>query len=258
MASPLFGKLPAELRAIIFTDLFGNRRVHLEFMAHPTRADKVGNRKRWRHGICEDGVSVPFSRVIAHHHYCLSSARRRALDTSLLWTCRRALLEGVPVLYQSNTFLIVNAGSRRPPVDDNQASMVPHLWSRDAYEAFWDALSEMPALSYLRVAPLMPRCPLAGSAHPPPLALRECYLTPIVRLKRLKVCEIAMPESFRPVIGPEDCSSITQPAEGGQYTMSWVDDDTGRVPVGPAMARTIPPSSFCPYMTQLPDRVIYL
>jgi hypothetical protein len=90
LPSPLFGKLPAELRAMIFTEVFGNRRVHLEFMAHPLRADKVGNRRRWRHGLCEDVLATPFGRVIAHPHYCLTAARRKSLDISMLFTCRRA------------------------------------------------------------------------------------------------------------------------------------------------------------------------
>ncbi len=75
---------------MIFTELFGGRRVHLEFMPHPVRADKVGNRRRWRHGVCEDGLDHPFSRVIARKHYCLTAARRRVLDISMLFTCRRA------------------------------------------------------------------------------------------------------------------------------------------------------------------------
>lgn len=90
LASPLFGKLPPELRAMIFIEVFGHRRVHLEFMAHPLRADKVGNRRRWRHGLCEDELATPFSRVVAHPHYCLTAARRKVLDISMLFTCRRA------------------------------------------------------------------------------------------------------------------------------------------------------------------------
>jgi hypothetical protein len=90
LGSPLFARLPLELRGMIFTELFGNRRVHLEFMHHPLRADKVGNRRRWRHGICEDEVSTPFERVVARQHYCLTASRRRVLDISMLFTCRRA------------------------------------------------------------------------------------------------------------------------------------------------------------------------
>lgn len=90
LASPIFGKLPAELRALLFTELCGGRRVHVEFMTHPTRCDKVSNRRRWRHGVCEDAVSVPFDRVIARSHLCLIPGRWRPLDISLLLTCRRA------------------------------------------------------------------------------------------------------------------------------------------------------------------------
>lgn len=90
LASPIFGRLPAELRAMVFVEVFGRRRVHMEFMPHPTRADKLGNTRRWRHGICAYEMGCSFDRVIARSHFCLTSARRRLLDTALLLTCWRA------------------------------------------------------------------------------------------------------------------------------------------------------------------------
>ncbi|KAK3297159.1 uncharacterized protein B0H64DRAFT_319462 [Chaetomium fimeti] len=265
LASPLFAKLPTELRALIFTELFGGRRIHLEFMPHPLRADKVGNRRRWRHGICEDGMETPFGRVIAHQHYCLTAARRRALDISMLFTCHRALMDGIPVLYHSNVFLVINSGSRRLPVDDirslqakmpkhwplvrsleikwevapfdrNHASMVPHSYGRDAYEAFWDALAEMPVLSRLRIALLMPPCPQTDQ-NPHPFALRDLYLGPIQRLRSLRMCEVAMPRSYVSAFGAQEWESIMARTSEGQYRISWVDDDSGLVPAGPATAQ---------------------
>ncbi|KAL1838484.1 hypothetical protein VTJ49DRAFT_2622 [Mycothermus thermophilus] len=265
LESPLFGMLPAELRAMIFTELFGGRRVHLEFMTHPLRADKVGNRRRWRHGVCEDDPSsVPFSRVAARQHYCLTAARRRVLDISMLFTCRRALVECIPILYQRNVFLIINTGSRRLPVDDirslqakvpkhwpliqsleikwevapfdrNQASMVPHFGGRDAYEAFWDALAEMPALTRLRIALLMPRW---SPTHltPSVVDLRESYLGPIGRLKHLRVCEVIMPKSYMSLFGDDECDSFVATPGGLRHRISWVDDDPGSLATGPAMA----------------------
>ncbi|KAK4153033.1 hypothetical protein C8A00DRAFT_15693 [Chaetomidium leptoderma] len=266
LASPLFGTLPPELRAMIFVELFGGRRVHLQFMAHPVRADKAGNRTRWRHGLCEDELATPFSRVIARQHYCLTAARRRVLDVSMLFTCRRALIDGIPVLYQSNIFLIINTGCRRPPVDDirslqakipkhwpriqsleikwevasfdrHQASMVPHLLGRDAYEAFWDALADMPALSRLRIALLIPRCRQID-LNPPAMGLRDFYLGPIIRLRSLRVCEVAIPKSYSPIFNSGEWESLMARTEKGQYHISWIDDDSGRLYSGPAVANS--------------------
>ncbi|KAL2166022.1 hypothetical protein VTG60DRAFT_3426 [Thermothelomyces hinnuleus] len=261
-ASPLFARLPPELRAIIFTELFGGRRLHLEFMPHPVRADKVGNRRRWRHGVCEDQIATPFGRVIARQHYCLTAARRRALDVSMIFTCRRALLEGIPVLYHSNVFLITNSGSRRLPVDDirslqakmpkhwpliqsleikwevavfdrNQATMVPHFGGRDAYEAFWDSLAEMPALSRLRIALLMPPCPLADSTSPA-LDMPDLYLGPIQRLRSLQLCEVAMPKSYLSASSQDEWEALMSRTGKGQRRISWVDDDSSSVAPAPA------------------------
>ncbi|KAL2268918.1 hypothetical protein VTJ83DRAFT_3764 [Remersonia thermophila] len=264
LESPLFGMLPAELRAMIFTELFGGRRVHLEFMTHPSRADKVGNRRRWRHGVCEDDPSsVSFRRVVARQHYCLNVSRRRVLDISMLFTCRRALVECIPILYQRNSFLIINTGSRRLPVDDirslqakvpkhwpliqsleikwevapfdrNQASMVPHFGGRDAYEAFWDALAEMPALTRLRIALLMPRW-LPTLLAPSAVDLKDSYLGPIGRLKHLRVCEVIMPKSYMPLFGDGECDSFVASPGGLRHRIFWVDDP-GNLATGPAMA----------------------
>lgn len=88
--SPLFSKLPPELRTAIYEDVFGEQRVHLDFMTHPIRADKVGNRKRWRHGVCEQHVSACFSDLIRRPHHCLMPGRRRVLDIAFIFSCRRA------------------------------------------------------------------------------------------------------------------------------------------------------------------------
>ncbi|KAL2162900.1 hypothetical protein VTH06DRAFT_6736 [Thermothelomyces fergusii] len=252
LASPLFAKLPPELRTIIFTELFGGRRLHLEFMPHPVRADKVGNRRRWRHGICEDQIATPFGRVIARQHHCLTAARRRALDVSIMFTCRRALLEGIPVLYHSNVFLIINSGSRRLPVDDirslqakmpkhwplvqsleikwevavfdrNQTTMVPHFGGRDAYEAFWDSLAEMRSLSRLRIALLMPPCPLTDSTSPA-LDMPSLYLGPIQRLRSLQLCEVAMPRSYLSASGQGEWEDLMSRTGKGQRRISCVAD----------------------------------
>ncbi|KAK4191305.1 linoleate 9S-lipoxygenase 1 [Podospora australis] len=226
LESPLFGKLPAELRAAILTDIFGGRRIHLDFIAHPTRADRVGNRKRWRSGICEQPMLTPFKEVCDAKHYCLIAGRRRVLDTAFLFTCRRALEDGLVVLYQSNIFTLINVTAQRRPCDEirslqakmpknwplvrsleikwnvlihdrNSGSLVPHWLGREGYEDLWDALAEMPALSRLKIEILMPlEHPFYHKATSP-AELRELYLGPIKRLKNLKSCELIFPEAFQ-------------------------------------------------------------
>jgi hypothetical protein len=173
------------------------------------------------------------------------------------------LLEGIPVLYQKNVFLIVNTDGRRLPVDDirslqakipkhwplirsleikweiapfdrNQGSMVPHFGGRDAYEAFWDALADMPALTRLRIALLMPGCSNTD-LNTPAHELRDCYLGPIKRLRSLRVCEIIMPRSYLPLLGEEECQSFMARADGGRYRISWVEE-SGQVDFSAAMA----------------------
>jgi hypothetical protein len=171
------------------------------------------------------------------------------------------LAEGIPVLYQSNVFLVINTGSRRRPVDDirslqakipkhwplirwleikwdvaafdrNKANMIPHLWGREAYESLWDALAEMPALSHLRIAVLMPRYISRSWSFD---ELRDIYLTPILRVKGLRTCELTMPKSYRPVSGGEEWESFMARSGKGQYHISW-SDDTRPVPSEPALA----------------------
>ncbi|KAK4467179.1 hypothetical protein QBC42DRAFT_292898 [Cladorrhinum samala] len=265
LSSPLFSRLPPELRTAIYEDVFGGQRVHLDFMTHPIRADKVGNRKRWRHGVCEQHVSVSFNELIRRPHHCLMPGRRRVLDIAFIFSCRRAFDEGIHVLYQSNVFFIINTGSRRRPADDirslqakmpknwpllrslqikwevaafdrNHANMVPHIWGREGYEALWDALAEMPALAQLRIALMLPRysspAGLTSSAE-----LRTLYLGPIKRLTNVRSCEVILPISYRLPLGMlEGCSCLD--TEGhAQFQISWANEDDER-PLSAEVAAT--------------------
>ncbi|KAK3995567.1 hypothetical protein QBC44DRAFT_283601 [Cladorrhinum sp. PSN332] len=266
MDSPLFSKLPPELRTAIYEEVFGGRRVHLDFMAHPVRADKVGNRKRWRHGICEQAVSVPFGDLIRPPHHCLMPGRRRVLDIAFIFSCRRALDEGIPVLYQSNIFVIINTGSRRRPADDirslqaktpknwplirsleikwevaafdrNHANMVPHIWGREGYEALWDSLAEMPALVQLRIALILPRYSSPGGVAST-AELRALYFGPIKRLTNVRYCEVVLPKSYCLHLGmhQEDESSLETDGHT-QLRISWADEDDER-PLSAEVAAT--------------------
>ena len=90
LESPFFCKLPGELRAMIFTHLLGNRRVHLEYMLHPRRSDARGNTRRWRAGICEIPTSESFRTVVIRPHFCLATDNWRPLQIAILFTCQRA------------------------------------------------------------------------------------------------------------------------------------------------------------------------
>ncbi|GAB1314789.1 hypothetical protein MFIFM68171_04999 [Madurella fahalii] len=265
--SPIFGLLPPELRTLIYTELFGDRRVHLDFLPHRVRNDKVGSRRRWRHGICEDPTSVPFDHAACKLHLCLAPSRRRVLDVAWLFTCRRAHMDGIPVLYRSNVFIIINRGNKRLPVDDlrsfqvrtpnhwhlirsleihwdvraqdrNNTSVVPHIDGRVGYEALWDALAEMPALSQLRIAVLMP----GGAWLPMNLTsgeLRELYLGPIMRLKNPKSCQVILSDSYRGPLGMPEGDSVIEWDKAGEYRVSWADRSLVDLPYAPAAA--IPP-----------------
>ncbi|KAK4226393.1 hypothetical protein QBC38DRAFT_230037 [Podospora fimiseda] len=289
LESPLFSKLPPELRTAIYVEIFGGQRIHLDFMAHPIRADKVGNRKRWRHGICEKPVSTPFSDLIRRPHHCLMHGRRRVLDISFIFSCRRALDEGIPVLYQSNVFVIINTGSKRRPADDirslqaktpknwplirsleikwevaafdrNHANMVPHIWGREGYEALWDALAEMPALTSLRIALILPRysspAGVASTAE-----LRALYFGPIKRLTNVRSCEVILPKSYRDNLGMHEEEGnfglLESDGHSPRLQISWANEDDERplsaevaatYHILPAFAsshrRPTPPSSF--------------
>lgn len=174
-----------------------------------------------------------------------------------------SLMEGLPVLYQSNVFLIINSGSRRRPVDDirslqakipkhwpliqsldikwevaafdrNQANMVPHLWGREAYEALWDALADMPALAHLRIALLMPRI-IPSDMAVLSIEFRDLYLAPITRLKTLRSCEVVMPRSYGTLFGDEERQFLMAADTKVPYRIFFADE-AERVPSGPAVA----------------------
>lgn len=169
-------------------------------------------------------------------------------------------------MYHSNVFLITNSGSRRLPVDDirslqakmpkhwpliqsleikwevavfdrNQATMVPHFGGRDAYEAFWDSLAEMPSLSRLRIALLMPPCPLPDSLSPA-LGMPDLYLGPIQRLRSLQLCEVAMPKSYLSASTQDEWEDLMSRTGKGQRCISWVDDDASSAALAPASTHT--------------------
>ncbi|KAH7263440.1 hypothetical protein BKA59DRAFT_465984 [Fusarium tricinctum] len=99
--SPLFA-LPAEIRQLIFKELFGSRLVHIFFRQRGEKFGRAGAPGNARipgfvHCVCrrERGV-VPHYHEEKSHKWCF-------LSTSLLKTCQSAYIEGIPILYQTNT-----------------------------------------------------------------------------------------------------------------------------------------------------------
>jgi hypothetical protein len=177
---------------------------------------------------------------------------------------RSRLIEGHPILYQRNVFFIINTRGRRLPVDDirslqvkvpkqwsliqqleikwevapfdrNQETTVPHFRGREAYEAFWDALAEMPSLIRLRIALLMPRWSPTHST-PSPAELRDSYLGPVGRLKNLRMCEVVMPKSYMSLFGDKESDWFEAGPGGLRHRITFVDDDPGNLGAAPAMA----------------------
>lgn len=182
------------------------------------------------------------------------------------WGLRVSRLdEGIPVLYQSNVFFIINAGSRRRPADDirslqakmpknwpllrsleikwevaafdrNHANMVPHIWGREGYEALWDALAEMPALTQLRIALMLPRYS-SPSGITSTAELRTLYFGPISRLTNVRFCEVILPRSYCPPLGMHEGDSCLESDGHTQFQISWANEDDER-PLSAEVAAT--------------------
>ncbi|KAJ4204659.1 hypothetical protein NW767_004172 [Fusarium falciforme] len=104
--SPFFKKLPPEIRKMIYTELFGSRLVHVFFHSSAylkpefsyTREGAPPRRKTpgWAHCVCQQAIKAPLHKHSEEHHewYYLSA--------SIIFTCKYAFEEGIPILYGSN------------------------------------------------------------------------------------------------------------------------------------------------------------
>ncbi|KAL9565371.1 hypothetical protein ACKAV7_010460 [Fusarium commune] len=130
---PPFFRLPAEMRNMIYKELFGGRVVHIWFH----RCRESYHRKRapndamfqWLHCVCHRG------REAAPHFHEESDHEWSYLSTSILRACQSTYMEGIPVLYGTNTL------SFRCPVDLSQFQDSDRHFSRlvqvfDLYGAY--------------------------------------------------------------------------------------------------------------------------
>ncbi|KAF4971506.1 hypothetical protein FSARC_1666 [Fusarium sarcochroum] len=99
--SPFFTTLPAEIRRMIYIELFGSQLVHVYFRQYGETYDREGAPSDakipgWVHCVCRRGrEAVPHCHDEENHKWCYLSA-------SILRTCQLAYIEGIPTLYQTN------------------------------------------------------------------------------------------------------------------------------------------------------------
>ena len=114
--------------------------------------------------------------------------------------------------------------------------MVPHLRGRESYEDFWDALAEMPSLTKLRIALIVPWYSCMDHHAPSPAEMQELYLGPMTRPRNLEVCEVLMQSSLSPFLGPQQIDWLRKQGPHCQYRISWIDEIPGQEPQGPTAA----------------------
>ncbi|EEU42322.1 uncharacterized protein NECHADRAFT_80154 [Fusarium vanettenii 77-13-4] len=104
--SPFFKKLPPEIRKMIYTELFGSRLVHVLFHSSVHRKPKTLYKRQgapprskmpgWAHCVCRQGVdSPPHLHSERFHKWCY-------MNTNIIFSCKYAFEEGMPILYGSN------------------------------------------------------------------------------------------------------------------------------------------------------------
>ncbi|RSL47572.1 hypothetical protein CEP54_013330 [Fusarium duplospermum] len=107
LKSPFFKKFPPEIRKMIYTELFGSRLVHVLFHSSVylkpefsyTKEGAPPRRKipGWAHCVCQQDIeALPHQHSEEDHEWCYLSA-------SIIFTCKYAFEEGMPILYGSNT-----------------------------------------------------------------------------------------------------------------------------------------------------------
>ncbi|KAF9630363.1 hypothetical protein BFW01_g925 [Lasiodiplodia theobromae] len=160
--SRFFGRLPLELRQLVYTHLFGNRVVHVELgYQYPRKSGGIGhagwgtpgldgcinyrndesNGKRWvwqSSGCCRDPECCWWEDgcIVGRGTKCSSSGgggqvRDCTIDASWLLVCRQGYLESVDILYSTNTFhlgelsaLLPRTGLRKNDKPPNQITLL--------------------------------------------------------------------------------------------------------------------------------------
>ncbi|UPL01717.1 hypothetical protein LCI18_012651 [Fusarium solani-melongenae] len=113
--SPFFKKFPTEIRKMIYTELFGSHRVHVLFHSSEHLKPELSYTKEgappqrkipgWAHCVCQQDIGTPpHQHSEEHHEWCYLSA-------SIIFTCKSAFEEGVPILYGSNSLSFNHAAA---------------------------------------------------------------------------------------------------------------------------------------------------
>ncbi|KAL4916418.1 hypothetical protein BDW62DRAFT_106166 [Aspergillus aurantiobrunneus] len=113
--SPLFTKLPPEVRELIYLHAFGSRRIHLDYDFSPHL-----NRWTWWHRVCDDDANCP-GKEFACPETAAAEATMLQLGSSSwvksgfeykldavnwLRCCKIGYQECLPILYSSNTLVL--------------------------------------------------------------------------------------------------------------------------------------------------------
>ncbi|KAN0087191.1 hypothetical protein V8E54_000879 [Elaphomyces granulatus] len=156
-----FTRLPAEIRLLIYENLFGWRTVHMtqHFLGYDLNLKK--SKFRWRHRLCCRDPQRDFMQ----HMVCCSDnvLKYPRLDTSILFTCRQAYSEGIVTLYSTTTFqfydheLFMSFRTLPPPHCLEAIRSLEVRW-RMSYRAddtdrlFWEILLGLPNLHQVFIA----------------------------------------------------------------------------------------------------------
>ncbi|CZR41348.1 uncharacterized protein FPRO_10937 [Fusarium proliferatum ET1] len=102
--SPFFANVPPEIHDMILINLFGKRRLRIEWAPQQNgndREHKARNRPnvlQWTHFLFFKGSSQHFHDDEDDQHW------RYYLSSGFILTCKRAFERGIKILYQTNTF----------------------------------------------------------------------------------------------------------------------------------------------------------
>ncbi|WXC66790.1 hypothetical protein SNK03_012568 [Fusarium graminearum] len=92
--------LPAEIQRMIFTELLGDKFVHVHLRHKDDKYEREGapsKVSRWIHCVClRERNAIPHYHDEKNHKWCF-------LSINILRTCQLAYLQSLPVLYQTNT-----------------------------------------------------------------------------------------------------------------------------------------------------------
>ncbi|KAF4954230.1 hypothetical protein FSARC_12200 [Fusarium sarcochroum] len=104
--SPFFTQVDADVRRLIYHELFGSSRISIQFRAPGDPIEETGPRG-WTHYDFEESLMMP-------PYYPLpTDSSKHVQGVNLLFSCQRVYGEAIGVLYTSNTMVFDNPGDFR-------------------------------------------------------------------------------------------------------------------------------------------------